>query len=127
MRPAGTPMDGKTASKLVRYGILTDGSPRQMSKEQALVLIGEAMFEHFVEEFRSVWHELFSNQQTRENRVSTETIEACVREERKPRSEYQRADCPRDEYLHDRRGRQSRLYLPTGGDKYGVDRTRRSE
>lgn len=116
MRPARTPMDGETAAKLAKHGIFVgDGLLQRMSREQALVLIGEAMFEHFVEEFRDVWHEIFSVRQSRQIEVSAERVEAYFRKQWKPTSRYQRVDHLKDEYVRDRVSDQWYWYSRRGG------------
>ena len=73
-----------------------------MSKEEAVVLMGEVMFERFVQEFKGLWRELFPNPQASEIGVSAEYVQTYVREEWKPSSEYERAAHLRNEYLQDR-------------------------
>lgn len=51
-----------------------------MSKEEAVVLMGEAMFERFVQEFKELWRELFPNRQASEIGVSAEYVQTHVRE-----------------------------------------------
>jgi hypothetical protein len=120
-------MDKKTVARLARYGISTDRSLWQMSKEEALVLMGEAMFERFVKEFKELWRELFSDRQASEIGVSAEYAQTYVREEWKPSSEYQRAVRLRNEYLQDRAMDPWYWYLWKGGDRYGVAGTYRLE
>jgi hypothetical protein len=125
MRPTGTPIDEKTVAKLARYGIWTDRNRWQMSKEEAVVLMGEVMFERFVQEFKGLWRELFPNPQASEIGVSAEYVQTYVREEWKPSSEYERAARLRNEYLQDRVMDPSQWYQWKGGDKYGVGGTYR--
>jgi hypothetical protein len=126
MRAARTSMDRETAAKLTKHGIFVgDGLLQRMSKEQALVLIGEAMFEHFVEEFRDVWHEIFSLRQSRQIEVSAERVEAYFRKQWKPTSKYRRIDRLKDEYVQDRVIEPPWWYSQRGGDKYGMAGTYR--
>jgi hypothetical protein len=118
-------MDKKTVARLVRLGIATDVSPWRMSKEEALVIIGEAMFERFVKEFRDVWKELFSNRQAGYIEVSSERTRQYVRGAWKSSTEYRGVARFTNVYLRNRVTDPSYWYLWKGGDRHGVAGTYR--
>ena len=51
------PLDKETFTRLEEQGVLLSNHAAPITKEQALVLLGEAMFNEFVEKFTKLWKE----------------------------------------------------------------------
>jgi hypothetical protein len=64
-------VDKETLDRLEKYGILLNRNAQSINRQQALILLGEAMLDKFVKEFVSLWkNELFPNCRLQDFEVS---------------------------------------------------------
>ena len=73
------PLDKEILNRLEEQGILLSDSCPPMNKEKALILLGEALLNQFVQKFTGLWkEELFSHCLLRDYEASEEEVHRWI-------------------------------------------------